>query len=145
MENTHTLIEEIKTLLSPREEIILAYLFGSFSKGVSSSRSDIDIAVLIHENISEKEYPYGYRSELLTYLMKGLRTNRIDLVILNDAPPFLKFQVIHHGRIILSRSETKRIDFQVKTISRYNDVKRLIDIQHRSLSERLRNGTYGKR
>ncbi|HBI22945.1 MAG: hypothetical protein A2Y48_09905 [Nitrospirae bacterium RIFCSPLOW2_12_42_9] len=145
MDSCDTLIEEIKKLLSPREEIILAYLFGSFSKGIPSSRSDIDIAVLIQEGISEEEYPYGYRSELLTYLIKGLRTNRIDLVILNDASPFLKFQVLRHGKIILSKSENIRIDFQVKVITRYNDVKRLIDIQHRYLSERLKNGTYGKR
>lgn len=145
MESRQTLIEEIKTLLSPREEIALAYLFGSFAKGTTSSRSDIDIAVLINGNISEEKYPYGYRSELLSYLMKGLRTNRVDLVILNDAPPFLRFQVIHHGQIILSKSEAKRIDFQVKTISRYNDVKRLIGVQQGYISERLKNGTYGKR
>ena len=145
MECSQTLIEGIKTLLSPREEILLAYLFGSFSKGVSTPLSDIDIAVLIHGDISEEKYPYGYRSELLTYLMKGLRTNRIDLVILNDAPPFLKFQVVRHEQIIISRSEDKRIDFQVKTISRYNDVKRLMSIQQRYITERLKNGTYGKR
>ncbi|HZX49456.1 MAG: hypothetical protein A2Z47_06380 [Thermodesulfovibrio sp. RBG_19FT_COMBO_42_12] len=145
MECSQTLIEGIKILLSPREEILLAYLFGSFSKGVSTPLSDIDIAVLIHGDISEEKYPYGYRSELLTYLMKGLRTNRIDLVILNDAPPFLKFQVVRHEQIIISRSEDKRIDFQVKTISRYNDVKRLMSIQQRYITERLKNGTYGKR
>lgn len=145
MECSQTLIEGIKTLLSPREEILLAYLFGSFSRGVSTPLSDIDIAVLIHGDISEEKYPYGYRSELLTYLMKGLRTNRIDLVILNDAPPFLKFQVVRHGQIIISMSEDKRIDFQVKTISRYNDVKRLMSIQQRYITERLKNGTYGKR
>ena len=145
MECSQTLIEGIKTLLSPREEILLAYLFGSFSRGVSTPLSDIDIAVLIHGDISEENYPYGYRSELLTYLMKGLRTNRIDLVILNDAPPFLKFQVVRYGQIIISRSEDKRIDFQVKTISRYNDVKRLMSIQQRYITERLKNGTYGKR
>ncbi|MCC7203148.1 MAG: nucleotidyltransferase domain-containing protein [Nitrospirae bacterium] len=145
MESRQTLIEEIKTLLSPREEIALAYLFGSFSKGTPTSHSDIDIAVLINGNISEEGYPYGYRSELLSHLMKGLRTNSIDLVILNEAPPFLRFQVIRYGKIILSRSETARIDFQVKTISRYNDVKRLIGTQQRYISERLKNGTYGKR
>ena len=138
------LIKEIKSLLLPRKEIVLAYLHGSTAKGTSRPYSDVDIAVLLDENISVEEGPYGYHAELLAILMKALRTNRIELTILNDAPPFLKFQVIRYGRGILIRSEAKRIDFHVKTIAKYNDVKRLLDTQHQYLSKRLKNRTYGK-
>ena len=138
------LIRQIKSLLLPRKEIVLAYLYGSTAKGTSRPYSDVDIAILLDETISVEEGTYGYRAELLAILMKALRTNRIDLAILNDAPPFLKFQVIRYGRGILIRSEAKRIDFHVKTIAKYNDVKRLLDTQHQYLSKRLKNRTYGK-
>lgn len=144
IEKGKDLIKEIKSLLLPRKEIVLAYLYGSSAKGTSRPYSDVDIAVLLDENISVEEGPYGYHAELLSILMKDLRSNRIDLTILNDAPPFLKFQVIRYGRVILIRSEAKRINFHVETIAKYNDVKRLLDTQHQYLSKRLKNGTYGK-
>lgn len=138
------IIEKIKSLFSPKKEIILAYLYGSIAKGATHPYSDIDVAILVNDNISEEKYPYGYRAELLTDIMKVLHTNRVDLTILNEAPPFLRFQVIRYGVIIVARSEAERIDFHVKTIAKYNDVKRLLDIQHRYLSMRLKDGTYGK-
>lgn len=137
-------IKKIKSLLLPRKEIVLAYLYGSSAKGTSRPYSDVDVAILLDENISVKEGPYGYRAEMLAVLMKTLRTNQIDLVILNDAPPFLTFQVVRYGKLLINRSEAKRIDFHVKTIAKYIDVKRLFDIQHQYLSKRLKNGTYGK-
>src|SRR4030067_3735866 len=144
IEKREDLIKEIKSLLLPRKEIVLAYLYGSSAKGTSRPYSDVDIAILLDKNMSVEECPYGYHAELLAILMKALRTNRIDLTILNEAPPFLKFQVIRYGRVILIRSEVKRIDFHVKTIAKYNDVKRLLDTQHQYLSKRLKNGIYGK-
>jgi len=90
------LIRQIKSLLLPRKEIVLAYLYGSTAKGTSRPYSDVDIAILLY------------------------------------------------GRGILIRSEAKRIDFHVKTIAKYNDVKRLLDTQHQYLSKRLKNRTYGK-
>lgn len=75
----------------PRKEIVLAYLYGSLAKGVTYPQSDIDIAILLGESMSEVAYPYGYRAEILSDLMKVLRTNRIDLIALNEAPPFLRF------------------------------------------------------
>ena len=137
--------EKIKSLLYPRKEIVLTYLYGSLAKGTTNPRSDMDIAILLNENISDDAYPYGYRAEILSDLMKVFQTNRIDLVILNEAPPFLRFQVIRYGVLIFSRSEAKRIDFQVKTFATYNDVKRLLDVQHQYLTQRLRDGTYGKK
>lgn len=145
LQDREAIIEKIKVLFYPRKEIILTYLYGSLAKGVAHPQSDIDIAILLSENISEEAYPYGYRAEILSDLMKALQTNRIDLVTLNEAPPFLRFQVIRYGVLIFSRSEAKRIDFQVKTITKYNDVKRLLYVQHQYLSQRLKDGTYGKK
>ncbi len=143
-EKGEVLIKKIKSLLLPRKEIVLAYLYGSCAKGTSRPYSDVDIAILLDESISVEEGHYGYRAELLAILMKTLRTNHIDLVILNNAPPFLKFQIIRYGRVVLIRSEAKRIDFHVKTLAKHNDVKILLDTQHQYLSKRLKNGTYGK-
>lgn len=140
-----TIIEKLKTVLEPKKEIAAAYLYGSYAKGMSGRLSDVDVAVILDESISLRDSPFGYKAELLTDLMKALCTNSVDLLIANTAPPFLRFQIFRYGRLIFSRSEALRIEFQVKTIAEYNDIKRFLDIRNRYLSKRLRNGTYGKR
>ncbi|MBI3609770.1 MAG: nucleotidyltransferase domain-containing protein [Nitrospirae bacterium] len=143
-EDTASLVEKLKTMLEPRQEIAAAYLYGSTAEGTAGRHSDVDIAILRDETATDKDYPFGYKAELLSDLMKTLRTNSVDLVIANHAPPFLRFQIVRHGRLIFSRSEALTIEFQVKAIAEYDDIKRLQDIQNRYLSKRLKNGTYGK-
>lgn len=144
MENREALIEQLKTVLSQRTEIAVAYLYGSHAKGVTHRFSDVDVAVLLDEHVPPGDYPYGYRAELTADLIKALRTDRVDLVIANEAPPFLRFQIVRYGRVVFSRFEEHRIAFQIKTFKDYNDVKRILDVQNAYLSERLRSGTYGK-
>ena len=103
--------------------------------------SDIDLAAFISES-STKDYPYGYRAQIITDLMKILKTNNVDLVILNRASPFLRFQVLHYGKPIFCRSELERVKFQVRTFNEYNDTKRLIDLHFKESQKKLRQESF---
>jgi len=104
-------------------EIEVAYIFGSVAQGKSSPLSDIDIAILVdRDKIDEKVYRYGYKAEILSDLIKLLKTNAIDLVILNEANTLLRHRVLYSGKILHSKNETKRIAFQTTTISKYNEL-----------------------
>ena len=108
-------------------EIEVAYIFGSMARGTESALSDIDIAILIDEGlINEDEYRYGYKAEIIADLIKLLKTNNVDLVILNEANTLLRHRVLYHGKLIHSKNEKKRIAFQTSTIDRYVDFKELI-------------------
>ena len=108
-------------------EIEVAYIFGSVAQGKSSPLSDIDIAILVdNQKIDENAYRYGYKAEILSDLIKLLKTNDIDLVILNEANTLLKHRVLYSGKILHSKNENKRIAFQTTTISKYNDYKQLM-------------------
>jgi len=110
-------------------EIILVYIFGSIAQGRSNKLSDIDIAILINKKmIQEKKYRYGYKAAIITDLIQLLKTNEVDLVILNEANPFLRHRVLYHGKLIHSKDEVIRINFQVDTIRKYNDVKYIYKI-----------------
>lgn len=139
------IIIKINPFLFQRKEILMAYLYGSYAKGTPRNRSDIDIAIYLKHRVDDSQYPYGYRAEIITSLIKLLGTNNIDLIILNDVPAFLKFQVIRYGTLIFTRSEAKRIEFHAGTIAKYLDIKYLLAIQHEFMSKRLADGTYGKR
>jgi len=124
-------IGEIKNTLNgylqKHPEIEVAYIFGSLAQGKTNALSDIDIAIITDsQQINNKTYRYGYKAEILTDLIKLLKTNNIDLVILNKANTLLKHRVLHHGILIYSKNERERINFQIDTINKYNDFKQLI-------------------
>lgn len=120
------ILNKVRQYFSKRPEIKVSYLFGSRSYGKGTKLSDIDIAILIDESQARKDHPYGYKAKVLTDLIKMLNTDNVDLVILNQAPSLLKHRVIYYGELIFSRDERERINFQVKTIDEYDDVKRLL-------------------
>ncbi len=121
-----TIKETLSKYFNEKDEIIFAYIFGSLAKKTANKLSDIDIAIFIDEKkINENDFRYGYQAELLTDLMKLLRTKKVDLVILNSAPPLLRHRVIYYGELIYSAGEKERIRFQVDTINRYMDYKML--------------------
>ena len=124
-------IDEIKKTLNgylqKHPEIEVTYIFGSLAQGKTNVLSDIDIAIITDsQQINNKTYRFGYKAEILTDLIKLLKTNDIDLVILNEANTLLKHRVLHHGKLIYSKNEKKRINFQIDTINKYNNFKQLI-------------------
>ncbi len=141
MKSVETLSEKLRRYFVQRDEIRLVYIFGSIAKGCANKLSDVDIAVFISED-STKNYPYGYRAQIITDLMKILKTNNIDLVVLNRASPFLRFQVLRYGKLIFCRSKLERIRFQVKTFNEYNDTKRLVDFYFKENRKKLRQRSF---
>jgi len=116
----------LKEYFKTHPEIEVAYIFGSLSQGKINPLSDIDIALLIDRNkIKEETYPYGYKAEILADLVQLLKTNNVDLVLLDEASPLLRHRILYFGKVIYSRDERKRIKFQIDTINKYNDYKYL--------------------
>src|SRR3972149_5893603 len=105
--------EILKDTLGARPEIKFAYLFGSHAKGTAGKLSDIDVAVFVEENALKADYPYGYKAMLITELMKALKTNKIDVIIVNETKPFLCSQVISKGILLACNDEAARIEFWV--------------------------------
>ena len=94
------LVQRIAGLLESREEVLEAYLFGSHARAQAQPHSDIDVAVYVDEARAD-DACYGYRSRLTAALMAGLETDRVDIVVLNRAPPLLYHRVLRDGIRIL--------------------------------------------
>ena len=97
-----------------------AYLFGSRATGKAGKLSDYDFAVLLDEKkVSGKQYP-KYKLEIISDLLRMIKTDHLDLVILNNSktPLFLKYNVIKEGKIIYEKNKTavnerKNLEFNV--------------------------------
>jgi len=97
--------------------VVVAYLFGSKSRGVETSQSDIDIAVLLSE---PPENMLDFYLNLIDKLSKILGDS-IDLIVLNTARPLLRHQVIRYGKIIYSRDWRARVEFEARAEKEYMD------------------------
>jgi hypothetical protein len=113
--------DKVAKYFSTRPEIKVGYIFGSRARGKENKLSDIDIAILVDEEKVPNDLPFGYKANIITELIQVLRTQRVDLVILNESPLFLCFCVIRDGLILYSNDEKRRVDFEVKVMSRYFD------------------------
>jgi len=116
-------IEALKKVFEDDERILAAYLFGSKARENDVKGSDIDIAVLLS---SIPEDLLDYYLHLLNKLSEILG-DKLDLIILNTAPPLLKHQVIKRGKLIYARSQRSRIIFEAFAQCEYLDFKRAIE------------------
>jgi len=110
----------IATVLSARPEILEAYLFGSRARGAGQAHSDIDIAVFV-DGGRVGPGPFGYRSELTSFLMSALGTNAVDVVVLNHAPPLLYHRVLRDGMRLFARDLRATTVREGRALSRHCD------------------------
>ena len=115
------------TSLFNASDVVLAYLFGSEAKGTANRESDIDIAVLLSDQVSETEY--GQRVvDLNTELIGIFQRDAIDVALLNNAPPLLAFQVVRHG-VVIYDPDHRYVSFYIDTFNQYADTQPLRDLQ----------------
>jgi predicted nucleotidyltransferase len=127
--------EKLRPSFQQRPEIRFAYLFGSLARGTDNRMSDVDLAVFLDRERFPAEKsagPYGYRAALIAELMQVLGTSRVDVVVLNDAVLFLKFQVVRYGVPIYEADHLERVRFQAETFSRYFDLKPFLEVSRAS-------------
>jgi len=96
--------------LSGVEDIIVAYVFGSAAEGKEHAFSDIDIAILLKE-------PSINKTMRIHSLLTELLGDNVDTLLLNLAPPILRYQVVKNGLRVLSKDEDARVSFEASALS----------------------------
>lgn len=134
------LIEKLKT----DTDIITIYLFGSYAEGKQTPVSDIDLAVLLDGGFPPSRY-FEKKLALLAIITSLLKTDEVDLVILNHAPPVLAYRILSKGRLVFEKEDGKgqRVNFQVRSLDRYFDFKPTEKVLHEGLVRRIKEGRFG--
>jgi predicted nucleotidyltransferase len=114
----------------------LTYLFGSRARGQAGPLSDTDVAVYLDRRIKLGDY----RLNLMEKLSKILKSDHLDLVVLNQAPPLLRHEIIKYGRL-LKDDASRRIPFEVEVIRECLDTAYLRQVQRVALVQNIRKGT----
>ncbi len=135
--STDQLVSRLRHLFETKNDVLLAYLFGSLAKGECNQSSDVDIAVLLNPEIPVASLYDVYR-DLHVGIYETIGTERFDLVLLNKAPLTLKFTIIAEGKLIYARSTKILNEFELDVLRKYQDTAYLRAVQNRYLKERAR-------
>jgi len=114
-EERRQLLRRLREELELREEILFAYVLGSFAEGLPFR--DVDVAVWA-EGVEEGE-AWDYETKLSVDLTLKLDLP-IDVKLLNYAPLGFKFNATK-GELLFSRDEELRLRFVEETWVEYMD------------------------
>ena len=127
--------------LEARAEVLEGYLFGSVAQGRAQPHSDVDVAVFVDPI---PDAPFGYEAELTADLVRALGDDRVDVVLLNRAPPLLYHRVLRDGVRLLSRDLRATTVREGAALSRYCDDLPRLAIVARALRARIERGEFGR-
>ena len=113
------IVKSLERFFSERQEILLAFLFGSLASKRMRPSSDVDIGILF------KTVPDIYAINDVTEELSSILKREVDLAVLNQASPVLKMQILKNG-ILLYASDRKYFHhFFTDTVNQYDDLKRI--------------------
>ena len=135
------LVSRITAYLAQQERLVVAYLFGSLAEETDHRMSDVDVALLLPHN-TDRATAFDTRLRVAAAL-EELCWRPVDVVILNHAPPLLRFQIVQRGRVLVERDNTARCLFEARTMSEYYDAKQYLDYQFSHLIRRIREEGLG--
>lgn len=145
-EERERLFSILRESLAAREDILFAYVYGSF--GAGNPFHDIDVGVYLTGECEREDVwvdiELARNLELAVWRArvtcqsgsnKDVRRPRIplDVRVLNKAPVVFSYHVLQ-GHLLFSRGEDVRVSWAVQTVSRYLDMKPL---RHAALKEAM--------
>lgn len=125
-------IDLLKDFFRHAPMVKFVYLFGSHAREDAGSLSDIDVAVYLDRRLDA----FRYRLVLMEELARFLKGAEFDLVVLNNAPLALQYEIVREGRV-LKEDKRRRVDFETRVLSRYLDTAHLRKVQEHYLKERF--------
>lgn len=118
-EHPSDIIAQLVHTLEQDTRIASAYVFGSLGSKHFGAESDVDIGLLFYpDKIPNACAVFELKNEI-----SELTGVDVDLVLLNTSSPIICMQVLRKGKIIFERDRKTRIEFFVRTINTYSDLK----------------------
>jgi len=111
----------VRDVLSRFEYVLLGYVFGSLAGGRASASSDIDVAIYASRQLGWRDL-----AAVVNALEKALG-RRADVVVLNEAPLALAYQIVAHGIPVLVKDQNLRVEVETRIVREWLDFKPRLD------------------
>jgi len=135
------MLEIIRKVIE-RPEVIFGYLFGSHAEDRANQWSDIDLG--LYFDLARCPDVEEVEEEIREQIRQRTSVQGVDIVRLNSASDYWCWQAIN-GRLLLSRDESRRIDYETHLTTRYLDWKYYEDYYDEAVAERIRERAYARR
>jgi predicted nucleotidyltransferase len=123
--------DRLVELLAADPRVRLVYGFGSAANDTAGPLSDVDVAALFDQRLD-----WEAERELRGRLAAAVP--RVDLVILNEAPPALRFEILTGGRCLFARDPREQAEFEISSLSRFLDFQPFRRVQQDYLRARVK-------
>jgi predicted nucleotidyltransferase len=127
-----------------KEGVVAAMLIGSQARGEAGPLSDVDVAVW-HEPALDWKQSWDLQLSLIGAACDTLKTNEVDLVMLNEAPPLFQHRAIRDAVSLVERDRAQRIRFETKAVLDYFDTAPLRLARKENVKRQLREDRIGRR
>jgi predicted nucleotidyltransferase len=126
-----TPLERITRVLDETPAVRLAVVFGSAARQTEGRDSDIDVGVSWLDGAVQP-------AAAVAVALERAAGRPVDLVLLGDAPPLLRFEIARDGRVLVERVPHAWADFRAKAMIDWWDWAPTARMMHRVMAERLR-------
>jgi len=130
-------LEKIVAAALAREPVVAAYLHGSHARGQADADSDLDLALLADGALCRADC-LELRLRVTEKLQDRLQdTIDPDVVVLQQAPVLLQYNVVRNGIVVLGRDAPERRAFELDVEQRYDDERPYLDRETDIILERI--------
>jgi len=110
----------IVEVLSGEAAVAAAYLYGSVARGVATSQSDVDVAVVLERELDMRARGAALR-RLNMLLRRAVQGAEFDVRCLGELPVAVAGRVVTEGTLIFERDPALRVAAEVRARMLYHD------------------------
>ncbi len=118
--NAASKIPELLDRIAKDTHIVALYALGSLVTGDLKPLSDLDFGVLVSGKV-DKQKRFDKHLDLIGMFNEVLKTDEVDLIMMNDPPMRFSHNIIKSGKLIYCKDNLELADFIEKTIKLYLD------------------------
>jgi len=123
-------IEELRNYFTQRDEVLMAFLFGSCSKGHAGLDSDVDVAVYLKLDETalpeEEAQRFSKTTQDIWTNLERMIGREVDLVVLNEAAPTVVVSALQ-GLALTIKDRGFYLDFLLRATSEAADFREWVE------------------
>ena len=122
-----------RNYLSHNDQIVTIFLFGSYDTKYQTPLSDLDLAILTREPVSDEE-----ELEILSTVSSILQEDDVNITFLNKTNLLMQYKILSTGRLLYCADQIVLADFTEGVIKFYGDFQIDLEQFYREYDRKLR-------